>query len=176
MESERLLVWLALPGSVMPIRSGLLCRRHADAMIVPRGWTLDDRREAMPRLFKVADAPAPAASANHPSRVRNRTRLAAVDEPNAPRQLELGDPQEAGPEEVVLEPTPEMPLPAGLTVAELHPHDDAVATQTDETKALPWRPLFDDSDDLGGLLKASSPLLSRAFRGRHAPPPEPTEP
>jgi hypothetical protein len=23
---------------------GVLCRRHADAMIVPRGWALDDRR------------------------------------------------------------------------------------------------------------------------------------
>lgn len=176
MESERLLVWLALPGSVMPIRSGLLCRRHADAMIVPRGWTLDDRREAMPRLFKVADAPAPTASANHPSRVRSRTRLEAVDEAEAPRQLELGGSPEAAADEVVLEPAPEMPLPAGVTVAELRPAPDAVESQTDDTRALPWRPLFDDSDDLGGLLKASGPLLSRAFRGRNAPPPEPTEP
>ncbi|MCU1367428.1 MAG: hypothetical protein JWN39_3067, partial [Ilumatobacteraceae bacterium] len=129
MESERLLVWLALPGSVMPIRSGLLCRRHADAMIVPRGWTLDDRREAMPRLFKVADAPAPAASANHPSRVRNRTRLEAVEEPDAPRQLALGDEQESDPAAadaaaVPVEPAPEMPVPAGLTVAELRPDGD----------------------------------------------------
>ena len=29
-----------------------LCRRHADCMVVPRGWTLDDRREEFPRLFK----------------------------------------------------------------------------------------------------------------------------
>ena len=32
--------------------AGRLCRRHANALIVPRGWTLDDRREAIPRLFK----------------------------------------------------------------------------------------------------------------------------
>jgi hypothetical protein len=41
----------------------------------------------------------------------------------------------------------------------------------DETQAMPWRPVFDHSDDLGGLLSAESPLLSRAFRGREAKPP-----
>ena len=32
--------------------AGVLCRRHADAMVVPRGWTLDDRRDPQPRLFR----------------------------------------------------------------------------------------------------------------------------
>ncbi len=35
----------------------------------------------------------------------------------------------------------------------------------DETQAMPWRPVFDETDDLSGLLQADSPLLSRAFRG-----------
>ena len=34
---------------------------------------------------------------------------------------------------------------------------------TDETAPL-WQPKFDQSDDLGGLLTAHSPLLSRAFK------------
>src|SRR3954467_13824717 len=87
---DRLLVWLApRDPEGDPLRAGSLCRRHADAMIVPRGWTLDDRREAMPRLFRVTEtaprtlddetgehtAPAPAdASNNHPSRGRGRAR------------------------------------------------------------------------------------------------------
>jgi len=35
----------------------------------------------------------------------------------------------------------------------------------EDTQALPWRPAFDQSDDLDGLLSAKSPLLARAFRG-----------
>ena len=41
----------------------------------------------------------------------------------------------------------------------------SVAPDSDETRAIPWRPIFDDDDDLDGVLKADSPLLSRAFRG-----------
>ena len=41
----------------------------------------------------------------------------------------------------------------------------SVAPDSDETRAIPWRPIFDDDDDLDGVLKAESPLLSRAFRG-----------
>ena len=37
--------------------AGRLCRRHADALVVPRGWTVDDRREAVPKLFRVRDMP-----------------------------------------------------------------------------------------------------------------------
>ncbi len=32
--------------------AGVLCRRHADTMIVPLGWTLDDRRQADLHLFR----------------------------------------------------------------------------------------------------------------------------
>lgn len=33
--------------------SGVLCEAHADRLTVPRGWSLDDRRIAEPRLFAV---------------------------------------------------------------------------------------------------------------------------
>jgi hypothetical protein len=59
--------------------AGVLCRRHADAMVVPRGWTLDDRREPQPRLFRSpADAsgsiarPTRRRSIGSASRVRER--------------------------------------------------------------------------------------------------------
>jgi hypothetical protein len=54
---DRLLVWLAARDpDGDPLRAGSLCRRHADAMVVPLGWTLEDRREATPRLFRSAPA------------------------------------------------------------------------------------------------------------------------
>jgi hypothetical protein len=35
--------------------TGRLCRRHANALTVPHGWTLDDRRDPTPKLFRVAE-------------------------------------------------------------------------------------------------------------------------
>jgi hypothetical protein len=164
MESDRLLVWLeVVPEGVTPIRSGVLCRRHADAMVVPRGWTLDDRREATPRLFRVADPPPGASNtANHPSRGR-RPRAGVGGEP--PLQLAFEESPEADSEPPV---PPE--VPEGLTVGDIRPLGDP---DPDETRALPWRPVFDPEDDLNGLLKTTSPLLSRAFRGRYAARPGP---
>jgi len=179
MENERLLVWLELvPDGSAPVRSGVLCRRHADAMIVPRGWTLDDRREPMPRLFKVADtsdaiSSGQKATANHPSRGRSKPRPLRNDD--APLQL-VFDERVDRPELDEIDSAaerPEVPVPVGITVGKIRPSADADA-DPDETRALPWRPVFDADDDLGGLLNASSPLLSRAFRTRSAPPPEPT--
>ena len=176
MESERLLVWLAIvPEGVTPLRSGVLCRRHADAMVVPRGWTLDDRRESTPRLFRVTTPNTPHHSTtNHPSRGRKRPMAASAAEgaPDVEPPMQLAFDQPGAPDAATI---PAMPVPDGVTVAEIAPVVDEPA-DPDETKALPWRPVFDDTDDLGGLLKATSPLLSRAFRGRNASPPRPTDP
>jgi hypothetical protein len=48
-DPTRCVAWLA-PLESGGIEHGRLCRRHADAMVVPRGWWLDDRRVAE-RLF-----------------------------------------------------------------------------------------------------------------------------
>jgi hypothetical protein len=56
-DADRQLVWLApCEPDADRMRAGALCRRHADALVVPRGWTLDDRREPTPRLFRVTRA------------------------------------------------------------------------------------------------------------------------
>ena len=45
MRAEDLVFWLdVLPDDDGGV-GGVLCRRHADSMIVPRGWTLDDLRD-----------------------------------------------------------------------------------------------------------------------------------
>ncbi|MEP6295897.1 MAG: hypothetical protein ABJ382_01125 [Ilumatobacter sp.] len=52
----------------------------------------------------------------------------------------------------------------GIDVAEVPP-DAAGGEERELPVELNWKPAFDDGDDLDGLLAASSPLLSRAFRG-----------
>lgn len=47
----RQLVWLEHDALPEGSRSNALCRRHADALAVPKGWSIDDRRESNPRLF-----------------------------------------------------------------------------------------------------------------------------
>lgn len=136
MVPEDLLVWLEPcdPSAVPEPRPGLLCRRHADAMVVPVGWTLDDRREPTPRLFRPPAGAAPAErDATGPHR---RPRRRSVETPELFQTVTDGK----GP--VVASGSTERP-------------DDAA-----------WTPRFDPDDDLGGLLAADSPLLSRAFRTR----------
>ena len=143
-DAEHLMVWIDAYDGVAHGRDGVLCRRHADAMVVPLGWMLDDRREATPRLFR-APAATPATSGKSrrgPARHRDDT-----------QQLQL---------------------PAAVAELEPEPHADLPAADDKpvEPEVLPWKPMFDHSDDLGGLLEARGPLLARAFGGkppRHQP-------
>ncbi|MGD9702414.1 MAG: DUF3499 family protein [Acidimicrobiia bacterium] len=130
-EAEQSIVWLeAVAGDdAETVNAGVLCRRHADALRPPRGWFLDDRREARPRLFRPPDEAVPAPG----PKPRRERRAKALDT------------------------TEELPFGPFRDVAD-----------PDETEALPWTPVFDQTDDLGGLLAARSPLLSRAF-GQRAP-------
>ena len=155
MDSDQLLVWLeVVPADGVPDRMGVVCRRHADAMVVPRGWTLDDRRESRPRLFRVS---ATDESKARPKPARRRRGPAATDEePSGALQFDFGTSAD------VASALIGGPLDDEVTVGEIRPLGDGDA---DETQAIPWRFEFNDSDDLGGLLQAESPLLSRAFRG-----------
>jgi hypothetical protein len=80
MRAEDLVFWIdSLPD---PIEQGaaVLCLRHANSMVVPRGWTLDDLRDPELRLFR---PPLPAPTA----------RSRAVRPPRSPHggeQLRLG--------------------------------------------------------------------------------------
>jgi hypothetical protein len=145
MEPEDLLFWVDTfhPGDGHD--SGVLCRRHADAMVVPRGWTLDDRREPRPRLFRTTiDESGPIA---RPKRRRGRGSPSATGQ--GVEQLELAD---TGPDTA-------MPAESFDGVAANTAFDEAGGPAT------PWMPDFDDADDLDGLLQVRSPLLARAFRG-----------
>ena len=149
-DAGQCLVWLApLDPDADRNRSGTLCLRHADAMVVPQGWQLEDARDPMPRLFR----PAP------------RQRL-----PRAPRR---GDGRKAQPA-----PVEQLALDEGLAAGEADATATAAASTVaavtgvvsndadpDATTSMPWMPDFDITDDLGGTLNADTPLLARAFRG-----------
>lgn len=116
--------------------AGVLCRGHADSMVVPQGWTLDDRREMAPRLF----------SSRESAVVRPRRRL---------RRRKLTD-----------DDTGQLRL--SMTDHDLIAEDVADVIELDKSRVrppamAPWQPVFDQSDDLDGLLRARGPLLSRAF-------------
>ena len=55
MRPEDLVFWLDVLTDDDEGIGGVLCRRHADSMIVPRGWTLDDLRDPDLHLFRPPD-------------------------------------------------------------------------------------------------------------------------
>lgn len=223
-DAERLRVWLDVldVDGAGDRRVGVLCRRHADAMVVPLGWMLDDLREAVPRLFKLnATTNPPDSTAEIVRRRRGPSRpprgeqlelvapalpvvsdeatadaeiaaqiagLLADDTAQLRRTVEIEIEIEAAERaaaaeraQAVVEPEPE-PEPVQdlgtesvAGAADLAPRtEEPEAEQEPEPHPEPepepepaqatlWSPVFDEGDDLGGLLSASSPLLSRAF-------------
>lgn len=155
-DADRQLVWLTpLDPEADRNRAGTMCVRHADAMVVPLGWTLEDARDPMPRLFKPATRARPARPARR--KEPRPKRPAAVDqlplddsaEPTPPESALLAPVTDAGDAHTVLAVT-------GVASA---PDDP------DATVSMPWMPDFDITDELGGALSAETPLLARAFRG-----------
>jgi hypothetical protein len=134
MRPEDLVFWIDVLPDPVDDDAAVLCRRHADAMVVPRGWTLDDLRDPDLHLFRPPlPAPTPRQRAprqrrEHPISEQLQLRVQS-DPPSAVESTAASDPVE-----------------------------------DDEAGTGPWAPSFDEADDLGGLLSARSPLLSRAFR------------
>lgn len=155
-------MWLDGFHAAQGARSGVLCRRHANAMVVPLGWMLDDRREPVPRLFRSPAEVVEAAPVRRRSRQRTgddtlQLRLDTIAGELA--RIEADDP-ELPPAPVA---TPEGPVPVEVDVNVNVNVDDDV--DVDVEPVSPWLPVFDQSDDLSGLLKARGRLLSRAFNG-----------
>lgn len=150
MKAEDLVFWLDVLRDAYSPECGVLCQRHADSMVVPRGWTLDDLRDPDLHLFRP-----PAAQVAERSRsTRSRTSTDPATE-----QLEFnvggGDELVGDVHVVSAEGSPESAVESSEPLPEPSPD--------------PWTPTFDDDDDLDGLLTARSPLLARAFRGADRP-------
>lgn len=151
MLTEDLVFWLDALNEGADPASGVLCLRHGDSMVVPRGWTLNDLRDPDLHLFR------PPAVVEPTSSRHARRRSAASAAPSG--QLALDGVEATVEAEADAPPMSAEPV-VDRALAESGPDDDGAGTP-DST----WRPTFDADDDLDGLLAARSPLLSRAFRG-----------
>jgi len=157
MRAPDLVFWLDSLTDGGDQRHGVLCRRHADSMVVPRNWTLDDIRDPDLHLFR----PPPPAPTDTPAR-RKSSRRSAAD------QLDLGFDIGAAAADDAHGPVGSDgdAEPAAASAADVTP---VVAGSDGEDTPDPWTPTFDSDDDLDGLLSARSPLLARAFRGDDRP-------
>ena len=126
-------------------RRSALCVTHGDRMSVPKGWSIDDRREDPPRLFKT---PKSGVSPEKASAEKSATETKTKKKPVVRPMLFQSDKQD-------VEEVQEVRAPAAKPVVR-----DA---DLEETKAMPWTPQFDRTDDLGGVLRPKGKLLSRAF-------------
>ena len=177
-DNDKLIVWIDSAPAVDPARAGTLCRRHADALSVPKGWSIDDRRQAIPMLFPTRDiTPAQGVASiktTEKSRLRSKRDVAdiAVD----PTLFEVGSPAVAKDisdiiEEVdaVVVETPPVHEPAAEADS-LEDQDDPEGKDVsvlEETKAIPWTPRLvgsSDDDATAGIKKGR--LLGRAFGER----------
>lgn len=143
----------------------VLCKTHADRLKMPKDWLLDDRREANPRLFRVAASveqkPARDHTAGHRRKSRPFPKPESFDTVPTPRPVEAREPEPKVQEHA--EPVVERVVE--LVIEEVAPVEEVVvaAPELEPTQAMPWRPHFDQDDDLDGVLKPKGRLLSRAF-------------
>ena len=144
-DPQSLLLTLQNYDVVKGERRSALCVTHGDRMSVPKGWSIDDRREDPPRLFKTPKSVvAPAKSTTKKSAADSKQKKKPVVRPM------LFQTENQNAEEVREVQTP---------VAKPVVHD----ADLEETKAMQWTPQFDRTDDLGGVLRPKGKLLSRAF-------------
>ena len=126
-------------------RRSALCVTHGDRMSVPKGWSIDDRREDPPRLFRTLKSGA--------ATTKNATKKSVTE--SKPKKKPAVRPMLFQTDKKDVEQVQE----AKTTVSKPVVRD----ADLEETKAMPWTPQFDRTDDLGGVLRPKGKLLSRAF-------------
>ena len=173
MVPEDLLFWIAPMAGTPHDDQNVLCLRHADAMSVPRGWTLDDRREEVPRLFMPRQSRPTSATprSDKSARPARRSRPKRAPRPARVEQLIIDGTGEIARPELTAESADRSPADPPRTngSVEIAAEPDRSATAAAGADDASWRPTFDQGTDLDGLLEVSSPLLARAFRGTDRP-------
>jgi hypothetical protein len=133
MDHAALLVWIDNNARSERELTGRLCRRHADSLVVPRGWTIDDRRDPIPRLFRSIAEDVDAAKSRSRRHSEPRGRGTPAESPSL---FEGRDDEIIVEEHSVAEPTPE-------------PHEAAVDTHveiTGDSTGIDDEPAVEDID------------------------------
>jgi hypothetical protein len=127
--------------------AAVLCAAHADRVTVPKGWTLDDRREDNPRLFGIGRF-------NEPKQTRERLRRLPETIAAAVAQLPLANPYDLP---AAYEDAPSTPVAHPFVAdAPLSATERALARARARALSGADTTLFRDGD-------ANAPLLARAF-------------
>jgi len=156
-DHSTLVVWVDNKAVSERDHAGRLCRRHANALSVPRGWTIDDRRELVPKLFVVKTSDedeAPPVKKKKVASAEKKPKKAA-SRPR-PSLFEANDAQRAAENQATEEV---------VTSVDQHIEDP------DETRAIPWSPRLasasttaDEAEE--GEAPVFGRLLGRAFGQR----------
>ena len=160
-DTANLLVNIDAPIPRDSSRVNILCRRHADSLVVPRDWQIIDNRSKKQRLFS---APA-SQSVRASSRVSTKKQISEKNKTGAVIQdlFEFATRVVATP---AREPEPvREPEPIRETVSASEVETETETIDPQETQAMPWTPQFDRTGNLDGRLVARGRLLSRAFGG-----------
>jgi hypothetical protein len=157
-DNATLTVWVDNRALLEREQAGRLCRRHADALTVPHGWTLDDRRQPIPQLFRVVE--------NEPAAKRP-----AKKTPTPKKEKRDGGPSLFESLEAELAEREKNRTNGVDVVTDDKVIDDAAESTSDqidpdETKAIPWSPHIVKSDadnDDDDEQPVFGRLLGRAF-------------
>ena len=145
-----LVVWVDNKAESERGHAGRLCRRHANALSVPRGWSIDDRRELIPKLFVVPSTTDEKPSPGKKKETISKRPRIKLDRPR-PSLFEKND-------EMLSSVDEERTLPASEEVEKTSVVEDQIAQSIpeseqaqvlqadehvedpDETQAIPWSP------------------------------------
>ena len=179
-----------------PGARGVLCVRHGEMVSAPRGWVLEDRREAIPRLFKqrqrgnlVAVPDSTADNVARPKRdstgALKRSRTREIPRPQLFVDL-LGKDEPVAVETVavVVEKTPVVPVVAPIpvvvetvpvvvepTAVELDDSTEILIRQDDSHRGTST---FDPDEDFAEVREPTGSMLRDAFRPRYDDRRDPT--
>ena len=141
---RQLLVTIDFPDLNDLVPMNLLCRRHADSLTVPKGWTIINNREEVQRLFSAPVTQQLTKDNSHKAIKRKK----GSDLNNSEKdQTDIASLFDSVNDVNVFDFTDEL----------------AQLLDAQETEAMPWTPQFDRSGDLNGKLRARGRLLGRAF-------------
>ena len=165
---RRLVVTIDFPDLNDASPVNLLCRRHADSLTVPKGWTIINNREEVQRLFS-----APVTQEVLKNDFRKVVRRQKVSDLNEDEKdpavisnlfdLVIDDHLFVTADHATVDASPSLRVDMTVDMTADITAELAQLMDTQETQALPWTPRFDRSGDLDGKLRARGRLLGRAF-------------
>ena len=157
---RQLLVTIDFPHLNAQGPVNLLCRRLADSLTVPKGWSIINNREEVQRLFS---APVTQElTKNSSQKLGKRQKVSDFNRSKKDDDV-IANLFDLIIDDHVFMTTDRENADTSDDNAVDITSEFAQLLDTQETEAMPWTPQFDRSGDLNGKLQARGRLLGRAF-------------